>query len=169
MDFGDFIFGIDKHLQKSRNFIDVDTGLNLWIKRLSPIAYDTEEMKDARSVAKELLRGSPEKQKTLIKSIEYANLSFEHVTTLYKDFIRIQAYSYSVAKIDVNMDSKISVDDLLLYLNERRTHLVEMTFNLMDFKVGKSIEAETLDFADFVSFVVRFCTMGRHELVRIPT
>jgi hypothetical protein len=78
----------------------------------------------------------------------------------------VQAYSYSVAKTDVDMDNKISIDDLLLYLSERRTTLVEMLFNLMGFPVGKSIEAETLDFADFVAFVVKLCTMGRHELVR---
>jgi len=31
LDFGDFIFGIDQHLLKTRDFVDVDTGLNLWV------------------------------------------------------------------------------------------------------------------------------------------
>ena len=166
LDLADFMFAIDAHMKKTRDFVDVDAGMNLWIKRLSPIEYDTADMKNARGIAKELFRGSTHKQKQLVRAIEFANLSFDQIETLHEDFVKIQAHSFSVAKVDVDMENQISVDDLLLYLNERRTKLVEMLFNLMDIDVGKSLEAETLDFADFVSFVSRLCTMGRHDLVR---
>ena len=167
MDVGALLDDIDDQKKKTSDFIDIDKGCRLWIKRLSATEFHNKRLKDAKTMAGSLYRGTEEQKAMLLNTVEFTGLGDEHVVKIHRAFQEIGSYAAAVAKIQMTSETQsVFVDDILLYMGEKRTKLTDLIFQFMGFDVGLSIEAETMDFASFFTFVTKFCSLGKRELVR---
>eukprot|EP00945_MAST-04E_sp_MAST-4E-sp1_P008522 g8522.t1 len=166
IDLGALIDDIDEQRLKTNNYVDINKASKLWIKRLSAKEFHSKRLDEAKKVAGRLYQGPEEKRNMMLNTVEFSGLSSLQIAKIHRKFQEVACYAAAVAEVSDVASENVYIDDILLFMEEKRTMLTELIFQLFGFEVGNAIEAETMDFAEFFTFVSKLCLMGRHDLLR---
>lgn len=169
VDLSQLIDDIDSQRKKTIDFVDIDSGCRIWVKRLSAAMFqkNNKRLALAKKTANALYTGPDKSKDMLLSAVEFTGLADHHVAEIFRKFQEIRAYAAAVAHIEVEGgEHTVFVDDILLYMGEKRTMLSELVFQFLGFEVGLTIDAEKMDFAAFFTFVSKFCCFGKYDLVR---
>ena len=169
VDLSQLIHDIDSQRKKTVDFVDIDLGCRIWVKRLSATSFqnNNKHLTSAKKTANALYVGPDESKEMLLSAVEFTGLADQHVAEFFRKFQEIRAYAAAVAHIEVEGgENSVFVDDIFLYMGEKRTMLSELVFQFLGFAVGLTIDAEKMDFAAFFTFVSKFCCFGKYDLIR---